>query len=61
MDNQLQEKQKNKDEENKKKLDMFRKARADAEDSGKNPENVQIQSSTKKKNDGLYEIGTDSD
>jgi len=31
---------KNKDEENKKKLDMFRKARADAEDSGKNPESV---------------------
>ena len=39
---------------------MFRKARADAEDNGGNPESVQIQSS-KKKNDGLYEIGTDSD
>jgi len=40
MDNQLQEKQKNKDEENKKKLEMFRKARADAEDKGANPESV---------------------
>ena len=40
---------------------MFRKARADAEDQGANPGSVQINSSTKKKNDGLYEIGTDSD
>ena len=40
MDNQLQEKQKNKDEENKKKLEMFRKARADAESGGKNPDKV---------------------
>jgi hypothetical protein len=40
MDNQLQEKQKSKDEENKKKLEMFRKARADAEDNGGNPESV---------------------
>lgn len=40
MDNQLQEKQKNKDEENKKKLEMFRKARADAESGGKNPDTV---------------------
>ena len=40
MDNQLQEKQKNKDEENKKKLEMFRKARADAESGGKNPDSV---------------------
>ena len=61
MDNQLQEKQKNKDEENKKKLEMFRKARADAEDKGANPESVQIENKTKKKNDGFYEIGTDSD
>jgi hypothetical protein len=40
MDSQLQEKQKSKDEENKKKLEMFRKARADAESGGKDPDTV---------------------
>lgn len=41
---------------------MFRKARADAEGEGKNPvEAVQNAAASKKKNDGLYEIGTDSD
>jgi hypothetical protein len=40
MDSQLQEKQKSKEEENKKKLEMFRKARADAESGGKDPDTV---------------------
>ena len=41
---------------------MFRKARADAEGSGQKTESVQIDSTAvPKRNDGLYEIGTDSD